>query len=87
MMNYDDTHGRAQCRAGAKLGFYIHLFVYVTVNLFLIFVNLSTNPHRLWFRWPLFGWGIGLFCHGFAIFVGPKLRQRLVDRELKGNDS
>jgi len=86
-MNYDGTHLRAQRRAGAKLGFYIHLFVYIAVNLFLIFVNLSTTPHRLWFMWPLFGWGLGLFFHGFAIFVGPKLRQRLVDREIEKDRS
>lgn len=69
-------------RAGAKLGFCIHLAVYITVNLFLIFVNLTTSPHYLWFKWPLFGWGIGLVFHWFAVFVGPKLMQTFVQREL-----
>ena len=85
MMKNDEAHERAQRRAGAKLGFYIHLFAYITVNLLLVFINYSTSPHYLWFKWPLLGWGIGLFSHGFAVFVGPKLLQTLVERELDKN--
>ena len=86
-MQHDEAHRRARCRAGAKLGFYIHLLAYITVNLLLVFINYSTNPHCLWFMWPLVGWGIGLFLHGLAVFVGPKLMQRLVERELKNDRS
>lgn len=70
-------------RAGAKLGFYIHLVAYIAVNLLLVGINLSTTPQVLWFRWPLMGWGIGLFAHWFATFVGPKLTQNLVEREIE----
>ena len=80
-MEYYDAHARALRRAGAKLGFYIHLFAYVTVNLVLIVINFSTNPHHLWCKWPLLGWGIGLLFHWFAIFVGPRLMRQLVERE------
>jgi hypothetical protein len=41
-------------------GFRNHLIVYVAVNLLLLVVNLLTTPGRLWFVWPLVGWGIGL---------------------------
>ena len=48
-MKHDEAHKRAKRRAGAKLGFYIHLVAYITVNPFLIFINYSTNPQYLWF--------------------------------------
>ncbi len=82
MMKYDGAHLRAYRRAAAKLGFYIHLVAYLTVNPLLIFINYTTNPAYLWFLWPLFGWGIGLVFHWFAVFVAPKLLRRFVRREL-----
>lgn len=82
-MEHPDLEWRARRRAGAKLGFYIHLLAYVLVNLLLVAVNLSATPRYLWFVWPLLGWGIGLFSHWFAVYVGPKLMKRLVDRELE----
>lgn len=81
MMEHDEAHQRAQRRAGAKLGFYIHLFAYITVNPLLVFINFSTTPNYLWFKWPLLGWGFGLLCHALSVYVGPKLMQRLVERE------
>ena len=50
------------------LGFKIHFAVYVAVNLLLIAVNLLTDPHVLWFVWPLAGWGIGILAHGAAVY-------------------
>jgi len=47
----------------AARGFLAHLTAYVTVNAFLVFINLYTHPEYLWFVWPLFGWGIGLAFH------------------------
>lgn len=82
-MTHSEANRQARQRAAAKLGFYIHLVVYLAVNPLLIFINFSTSPHRLWFQWPLFGWGLGLFIHGFVILAGPKLMERLVEKELK----
>ena len=83
MMKHDKTHWRAYRRAGAQLGFYIHLVAYLAVNSLLVFINFSTRPQYLWFMWPLFGWGIGLMCHWLAVFVAPKLMRQLVQRELE----
>ncbi len=83
MTKYDRMQQRAYRRAGAKLGFYIHLVAYVTVNPFLAFINYRTTPGYLWFWWPLFGWGIGLIFHWFAVFIGPRLMQQLFRRELE----
>jgi hypothetical protein len=82
-MKRDTASSRALRRAGAKLGFYIHLTAYIAVNLLLVVVNFSVTPQYLWFIWPLCGWGIGLFAHWFAIFVGPQLLRRLAERELE----
>lgn len=62
-------------RAGrARLGFYIHLATYLLVNVLLVCVNLLTTPGRLWFFWPLLGWGTGLLAHALAVFALPRLR-------------
>jgi hypothetical protein len=69
----------------AKLGFYIHLAVYVIVNAMLVAINLSTSTEHLWFKWPLAGWGIGIFVHALVVFClsrGRRIRQCMIDREM-----
>jgi hypothetical protein len=62
-------------RAGkARLGFTIHLAAYLAVNALLVFINLNTSSARLWFYWPLLGWGVGLLAHAFAVFALPRMR-------------
>ncbi len=82
------AYQRAKRRAEAKIGFYIHLAVYVGVNVLLVVVNLSTSPQYIWFVWPLFGWGIGLFFHGMSVFVfsGKRFRgikEKMIQEEMK----
>ena len=48
-------------------GFFFHFSAYVLVNLILIAVNLLLTPDKLWFYWPLLGWGIGILAHGLAV--------------------
>jgi hypothetical protein len=81
-MRSDDAEGVARRRAGAKLGFYIHLVAYVVVNCFLVAINLTYTPQRLWFFWPLLGWGIGIVFHAiFGLGAGSAMRERMVQRE------
>lgn len=61
---------RARARVEALRSFYIHLSVYVIVNLFLFLLNISTSPDTLWFYWPLLGWGVGFVLHAVSVF-GP----------------
>ena len=49
-------------------GFFFHFSAYVLVNAILIAVNLLTTPNKLWFYWPLLGWGIGILAHGLAVY-------------------
>ena len=43
--------------------FKLHLVVYVAVNSVVAVLNILLMPERLWFYWPLIGWGMGLACH------------------------
>lgn len=52
-----------------RRGFLIHLTAYAVVNAGLIAINLLTTPDRLWFHWPLMGWGVGVLAHGMAAWA------------------
>ena len=38
------------------------------VNAGLTIMNLVRNPTRLWFYWPLIGWGAGLVLHAWIVY-------------------
>ena len=85
-MENQEAYERAKKRVEAKIGFYIHLSVYIAVNILLIIVNISTSPQYLWFKWPLIGWGIGVFSHGLGVFVftgGSAIKDQMIEREMK----
>lgn len=67
MYTEDNKYDKAKKRVRMIKGFYIHLAVYVLVNILLFLINILTSPGVFWFYWPLLGWGIGLASH--AIFV------------------
>lgn len=84
-MENQQAYEKASKRVAAKLSFYIHLTVYVVVNLLLVAVNLVTSPGHLWFYWALFGWGIGLFFHGLSVFFFGRLdniKERMIEKEM-----
>ena len=81
-----DLRQQARERVAAKLSFFTHLAVYVAVNVLLVVVNLLTSPERLWFYWPLLGWGIGVACHGVGVLSFVKWRSLvggMEERELR----
>ena len=43
--------------------FKMHLTVYVIVNTILVVLNLALTPTKIWFIYPLIGWGIGVIAH------------------------
>jgi hypothetical protein len=72
----------ARKRAGAKMGWYIHAFVYLAVNALLATLSAASGKH--WAVFPAFGWGIGLAAHGIAVFMlsgAGGLQERMVRRE------
>ena len=64
-------------------GFYTHLVIYILVNAGLIAMNFLEIRTRIWFGWPLLGWGIGLAAHGLWVFafsgwLGPQWEERKI---------
>lgn len=77
-----DLEKRARRRAGAKMGWFIHAFVYVVVNVGLV-VLAASRGHN-WAVYPLMGWGLGLLIHGAVVWLiapGGGLYDRLLERE------
>ena len=70
MDNYDEKYKRAKERVEDVKEFYIHLFIYIVINIFLFIVNILVTPEILWFYFPLIGWGIfGILFHFLEVFV------------------
>jgi len=82
-MNNQADLARAKKVVNARIGFYIHLTAYLVVNALLIFINLATSTERLWFQWPLFGWGLGIVAHAVVTFGLPGVRSRMIDKEMQ----
>lgn len=72
----------ARKRAGRKMGWYIHAFVFIAVNAGLAVLSTFTGRHFAVVS--AFGWGLGLMIHGAVVFLlphGGNLRERLVQQE------
>lgn len=63
--------------------FYIHLTVYILVNLMLFFINISSDSSKLWFLYPLGGWGIGIVIHGLTTFPFGIFGKEWEERKIK----
>lgn len=75
----------ARQRVEAKKGFFIHLLMYIVVNLFLVFVWWFTSGpgNYPWFVWVIAGWGVGVIANAIAVFIGPKHGSNWESREIK----
>jgi len=72
----------------AKIGFYIHLAIYVVVGTVFITINMTSSVQYFGAKWPLLGWGIGLVFHGIAVFLlrgKSPITDRMIEREMKRN--
>ncbi|KIA85590.1 2TM domain-containing protein [Flavobacterium sp. AED] len=72
--NPDERYNLAYKRVKRIKGFYVHLLVYIGVNVFLIIGsnNESISSNHLFWSWETFStalfWGIGLIAHGLSVF-------------------
>jgi len=85
-MENQEAHQRAKKKVKTKSEFFIHLSVYIAVNILLIIINLSTSAQYLWFKWPLIGWGIGVLFHALGVFVfsrKPAISEKMIEKEMK----
>ena len=83
-MDNQKKYEQAKKRVEAKYGFYVHLSVYLAVNLLLIIINLSTPSEGLWFIYPLMGWGIGVIFHALSVFVfsSTLITEKMIEKEM-----
>ncbi|MEP7299826.1 MAG: 2TM domain-containing protein [Burkholderiales bacterium] len=84
-INDDSIEARAHRRVRRKMGFFIHAFVFVAVNLGLYAINAFTGEPR-WAHFPVWGWGLGLAIHGLVTFMslqGEGLRRSTLAREIE----
>ena len=83
----DDQHTdewrEARNRVTIRRDFSSHLFVYIVVNGFLIFVWAVTGAGYFWPAWILGGWGIGLVLHAWDAFVRRPVTDADVEAELR----
>jgi hypothetical protein len=83
-----DSHSleaRAQRRVRRKMGFLIHAFVFVAVNLGLFALSQFGGQHPR-AHFPTMGWALGLAIHGIVTLLslqGEGLRRRLLDQEMQ----
>lgn len=85
-MERPEAYRRAKKRVEARFGFYIHLTVYLVVGIVLMVVNFSTSTEYLWFKWPLFGWGIGVVFHALSVFVfsgTSPITEQMIEKEME----
>ena len=85
-MGYPDEFATAKRAARARMAFSVHLGAYLVVNALLLAINLLASAGHLWFRWPLLGWGFGVFVHAVVAFVLPKgagMTRQMIEREMR----
>lgn len=84
----DQPERRARARARARVAelqaFYVHLTVYIAVNVLLFAIDMIGNGSLDWAYWPAFGWGIGLVAHAVVTFraiptIGDNWRERKIE--------
>ena len=84
MNEQEIKYQKAKERVEAIKGFYIHLTVYVVVNLILFSINMIVSTDNLWFVWPLMGWGIGFALHALFVFgFGPGFGADWEERKIR----
>jgi len=66
-----------------KRGFFVHLVVYVLVNVMLIAINFIYSPEYIWFFYPLICWGIGIAMH--YLFGVHWIQKELTAKEAKAD--
>jgi hypothetical protein len=88
MESEEQLRARARQRAEDKVGFYVHLGVYLVVNAALWLLWFVTSPEL--FPWPVFVsifWGIGIGAHAIGTYASTTYTDQLAEKEyqkLKG---
>lgn len=80
----DEQRQQAIERIKAKRAFFWHLAIYVIVNAAMVVIWALTWTDYFWPGWVMFGWGIGVASHGFAVFFGMRpISEEQIQREIQ----
>ena len=83
-MNDEELRDKAIRRLKEKKEFRDHLMVYFVVMVALNVIWAVTNfGGYYWPIWPMFGWGVGVFFHGFAVFSDKPITEDDIEHEMK----
>ena len=88
-MNEEARYLRAKKRVENLKAFYVHLVIYILVNMMLFTINITSNSDVMWFLYPLAGWGIGIVIHGLTVVAAGKFGADWEEKKIKeymGND-
>lgn len=69
MEKEDERYKYAKKKVEELRGFYVHVLIYIVVNIGLFLMNLIQTPGAWWFYWATIGWGIGLAAHAVSVFT------------------
>lgn len=64
-----------------RRAFYLHLAVFLAVQVMLFAIWALSGGGYPWFLFPLMGWGIGLVAHGAAAFLLANPNDVVLERE------
>lgn len=91
----DIRYREAEKRMKKIKGFYVHVIVFVFVNVFIVASKaIGLDPGEVFWEWDLlklpFFWGIGLAAHGLSVFLpafilGKDWEEKKI-KELMGKD-
>lgn len=84
MAQNEKNYERAKERVENRIRFLIHAGVYLVVNAGLMTLNLVNSPDKIWFIWPLAGWGIGLLFHTWKVFGADRSsnwKEKMIEKE------
>ena len=86
-MSEEELYREAKKKVEAKKGFFIHLVIYIMVNIILVFIwAFAAGGGFPWFIFPLGGWGIGVLLHFLGVFVfgrQTEWKRREIEREME----
>ena len=82
-MSEEQIYELAKKRVEEKRGFFVHLTVYILVNIMLVLIwRFAAGGGFPWFIFPLCGWGIGIIIHFLNTFVfAGKLDTAAIEKE------
>ncbi|MHC5201603.1 2TM domain-containing protein [Myroides sp. LJL119] len=90
--NNEELLAQAKKKVAKIKKFYSHLTVYIMVNVFLIILNLLTEPNFMWSFIVLFAWGISIVVQGmqvynYSFFLGEDWESKKIKEYINENKS